>query len=195
MCLDKGRHTVVAERQTRTFGLCSLESCSAVRYYSAQWRKNELHASCFCFVHSVQWEWFWSVIQAVFPSPQDHTTTACSHDLLQRGCPSPVEDVRMHVFCIPRGWLFRRQLGVSTVYYWVQVSILKCWHLQLTHCVDLLCSLHAIFAWIWALCHRQPSLTALSLSKTMPSKDQRIPMMGDFRLLPSCGFLCSSDWC
>lgn len=36
MCLGKGRHPVVAERQTRTFGLCCLEWCSAVRYYSAQ---------------------------------------------------------------------------------------------------------------------------------------------------------------
>lgn len=33
------RHPVVAERQTRTFGLYCLEWCSAVRYYSAQWGK------------------------------------------------------------------------------------------------------------------------------------------------------------
>lgn len=39
MCLDKGRHPVVAERQTSTFGLCCLEWCSAVRFYSAQWGK------------------------------------------------------------------------------------------------------------------------------------------------------------
>lgn len=38
-CLGKGRHPVVAEWQTRTFGLCCLEWCSAVRYYSAQWGK------------------------------------------------------------------------------------------------------------------------------------------------------------
>lgn len=150
--------------------------------------------------NSLRWEWFWSVIQAVFPSPRDHTTTACSHDLLWGGCTSPVEDVRMLALCIPRGWLFRKQLVISTVYYWVQVSVLKCWHfywlLQLySLCRFLLHSSHAIFAWICAVSHRQPSLNAVSLLKTVAPKDQRIPVMKDFKLLPSCGFLCSSHWC
>ena len=68
---------------------------------------------------------------APHPNPQDSTATACSCDLLRRGCTSPVEGVRMPASCIPGGWLVRIQLGIRTVDYWVPIRWRFYWLLQL----------------------------------------------------------------